>query len=183
MEPQLKRRIIGAVITLVAIALLVPAFLDHSRQEKVMANNVPEMPDIPAWAQSDNTERSRIELEQLASGEAEKSLLPAEKELPTEDEKSPIPKHQPGLDDNNNAVAWVVRVGAFSDRNNANSFRNQLRAKGFDAFTAELSSKKLTGVYVGPVLTKNAAEKLRGKLKNKLNASEPYPLLRWKPGQ
>ena len=183
MEPQLKRRIIGAVITLVAIALLIPAFLDRSRQETLMANTVPAMPEMPAWAQVDNSERTRIELEQLASGEAEQSLLPVEPELSSEDEASPLASHQTGLDANNNAVAWVIRVGAFADRNNANSFRTQLRENGFDAFTAELSDKKLTGVYVGPVLTKDAGEALRKKLKSNLKSAETYPLVRWQPGQ
>ena len=62
--------------------------------------------------------------------------------------------------------AWVVQVGSFSKRNNADVLTDKLRAAGYTAFVDQTSSdsESMYRVKVGPLLTRDKAETLRDKL-------------------
>jgi cell division septation protein DedD len=64
-------------------------------------------------------------------------------------------------------TAWVVQMGSFHNRDNAQRLANTLRAKGFKAFTREVKSS--TRVYVGPEFKQASAESLITKLQTAVN--------------
>jgi DedD protein len=47
-------------------------------------------------------------------------------------------------------IAWVVQMGSFKSKLNAERLTNSLRAKGYKAFTFETKSNGQTRVYIGP---------------------------------
>lgn len=62
-------------------------------------------------------------------------------------------------------AAWVVQLGAFKNKSNAQHLVNKLRAEGFKAFTHEVGST--LRVYVGPTADRPAARSLVAQLQHK----------------
>lgn len=60
-----------------------------------------------------------------------------------------------------NQAAWVVRVGSFSNQQNANALEAKLRQAGFATFTRNITNsagQSLTSVFVGPELRRERLE-------------------------
>jgi DedD protein len=66
-------------------------------------------------------------------------------------------------------AAWVVQIGSFKSKNNAENLTNALRAKGFKAFTFATKSNGQTRVYIGPEFKQSSALALAGKVQSDLN--------------
>jgi DedD protein len=62
--------------------------------------------------------------------------------------------------------AWVVQLGSFKKKINAERLTNNLRAKGYRAFVFETKRNQQTRVYVGPEFKRVAAASLKSKLQN-----------------
>lgn len=63
--------------------------------------------------------------------------------------------------------AWVIKMGTFGDKANADRLQTKLRQNGFDAFTRSIlnaQGKRLQRVYVGPEISLKNAKQLREKL-------------------
>ena len=67
--------------------------------------------------------------------------------------------------------AWVVQVGSFSERANAERLRNKLIKSGYRAFVMQsrANNRNVVRVRVGPELVRANADKLRAKLEKELN--------------
>jgi DedD protein len=66
-------------------------------------------------------------------------------------------------------TAWVIQLGSFKDKNNAERLTNSLRAKGYKAFTFETKSNGQTRVYVGPEVKQVAASTLASKIAQEMS--------------
>lgn len=67
-----------------------------------------------------------------------------------------------------NQAAWVVRVGSFSNSQNANALVTKLRQEGFATFTRNItnsSGQALTSVFVGPEIRRDKLEQGLPKLR------------------
>lgn len=64
-------------------------------------------------------------------------------------------------------AGWVVQMGSFHNKDNAQRLANTLRAKGYKAFTREVKSS--TRVYVGPEFKQASAESLADKIQHEMN--------------
>ncbi|MFK4751940.1 MULTISPECIES: SPOR domain-containing protein [Oceanospirillaceae] len=175
MEKHLNKRILGAVVTVVALAIAVPIVIDGSSQRLTIDQDMPPMPDMPDWAEVQNQQRIRIDLEQLASGEATAELAtPAVNTAEVDDPVPAVVKKQPErahLDETALPYAWVVQLGAFSSNENATSFRDNIRGQGFKAFS-RTDDDGLTRVFVGPELQQQQAEVLRTQLEKILKRKD-----------
>src|SRR5690554_7160411 len=85
MAPNLKRRVLGAFLTILVVVITLPVILDKTRHMEALPSDVPPMPEIPEWAEVKNEQRVRVELTDLASGEAAKALEPKQRQVVTED--------------------------------------------------------------------------------------------------
>ena len=67
--------------------------------------------------------------------------------------------------------AWIVQLGSFSSKKNAEQLNDKLRGKGFTAFVEPLKQKTGTiyRVRVGPELLRSDAEKIRDKIKQAMH--------------
>lgn len=180
MAQQLKQRILGALITLVALAAVLPVLLEKKQQLEPLVSQVPPMPEIPDWAQVDTEERVRNDLAALASGEAERELIPQDERVVSQDEPAPprLEGNRTGLDADRKAYAWALQIGAFAESKNANALRDSLRAKGYKAYTQEFPQENLTRVLVGPELELSTTKSLQAKLRKELGQQE-IPIKRW----
>ena len=184
MELHLKKRIVGALLTVTAVALVLPVVLDGSRHDESLLQDVPPRPELPDWAVVEDERRVRIELQQLASGDAEQALQQAVPEVVSQDAAVP-PRSQSDRtmpDEQGVPYAWTLQLGAFSDVNNANALRDQLRAKGYKAYTEAFPDGNLTRVYVGPELQRAAIETLQKKLQQELGQNDIH-IKRYQPGR
>lgn len=175
MAQNLKQRILGALLTLLVVALLLPIILDSKKSIEPFDTEVPAMPEQPDWAKVDNEAQVRQELEELASGQAEQALEPqssADVDESAAEVVSPVPEaqaqaqaqEQPSSAAPKAPTAWVLQTGAFSEVKNANALRDRLRSKGYKAFTQNLVNRKMTGVFVGPELKRDKLEQVQSKL-------------------
>lgn len=189
---NLKRRILGGFVTVLAIAVILPAVLDSSRYSDPLFAEAPPMPDVPDWAQVESPQRVRQELQELASGDATRAIEPAPVTVVEKDEPVPVAKPQAveqtpapvakTEDKNDFAQAWTLQLGAFSEAKNAYALRDQLRKKGYKAYTEELPNDKLTRVYVGPEIARENIETLQKKLQGEMGQSDIH-IKRWQPGR
>lgn len=67
-------------------------------------------------------------------------------------------------------TGWVVQVGSFADKDNAEKTLAKLRLNGYDSFVEEVrvGSKSLYRVRVGPEVKKERAESLNTQIANSL---------------
>ncbi len=65
------------------------------------------------------------------------------------------------------ADAWVIQVGAFSSKKNANGLRDRLNQAGYKAYTKQASG--LFKVYVGPEIRKYRLEQQKTKLEKQFS--------------
>ena len=160
LEQHLKRRLFGAVVTVIAIAIVLPIILNTQYLPPLKRSEIPERPGI-ALLKTD-TERAHIRqsLEQLASGETRRDMLLSEPAVVVADDApvNGVNDDQMALDKSNVPITWTLQVGAFGNIENANSYRDRLRSEGFKSYTLFFSSANITRVYVGPFLTRKEAE-------------------------
>lgn len=66
--------------------------------------------------------------------------------------------------------AWAIQLGSFSEKANANKLANNLKSKGFNAFTEpDKSRNNVHRVLVGPTRDRNTAEKMVAQLRSQSN--------------
>lgn len=174
MEDNLKKRLLGAFVIIFALVLVLPNLLDGDHRKNKLLSEIPQEPKKPDWVQEKDVKKVKVSLEKLKSGELEAMIkAPNPKEIVQSKEKvAGIASDRVGLDSNNTAVSWVLKVGAFKQHKNAYALRNKLRKNGFTAYTLKGDAADLERVYVGPMLQRAEAEKVVGQLKAKLAINE-----------
>jgi DedD protein len=171
MDRQLLERMIGAVVLLVAFVLIVPAILDGgdnagtpapepanatvaaeppTRQYEIRLDRPAESPPIPQPAIRDIEPAAGP----VDAGESESrdtsTVVPSSAPKPAAEPKvakAPTVKRPASLD-----AGWIVQLGSFSSRQNAQGLANRVRAQGFDSYLMPVarSGKTLYRVRVGP---------------------------------
>jgi DedD protein len=182
MEGNLNARVLGALVTVIAMALVLPNILDEKSLHDPLRTEIPPKPPTPDWIGEADSTRVRIELDALASGKFEKEITAPEPRVVKRDDPKRL--HDTGklgsLDQHGAAVAWTLQVGAFKTGKNAISFRDKLRAKGFKAYILKNGDGTLDRVYVGPMIQRTKAEKTKAKLLDEM-AIKGIRLQQYKP--
>lgn len=188
MHQRLKERLVGAAVLVVIAVIFIPMLLTGPIDSgSITKSNIPERPTekfnsklIPindslkpvvekdeSQASGGETQIVGIEKEVLLSKSDAKTTTEAKKDnnASTNIKKSPIDKivkdKQVGL------TAWVVQLGSFSSKVNADKLNLTLRKSGFPAFVEPLENKNETvyRVRVGPELLRADADALLKKIK------------------
>jgi len=175
-DEGLKKRLIGATVLVSLVVIFVPMLLQNEPviEKGIDSTNVPTRPD------GDFTSR-------ILPMESEQLSLPEERVTPLQPGDSPItgagtrPDKAAGQSPQSKApakavkprvglTAWIIQVGSFSKRENAEKLVNTLRKKEFSAFMeqAEISGKQVFRVRVGPVVDRGQAEKMLVELNREL---------------
>lgn len=164
MNQQLKQRLVGATILVALIVIFVPMLFEDSREEELIEQNIPEIP------------------QQLP----ESKVIPLEVDAPEpglEEELAPFNEPVPQADateDSPALTAWAIQVGSFARRENAAELEDRLRKAGFPAFVESIPGEQgnLFRVRVGPELEKARAERMRKQIEERLDIKcliVPYP--------
>lgn len=174
MQSHFKTRLLGAFITVLALAIALPTVLDRSRANRTLDASIPPMPLTGSWSDIEQERRVRIDLEQLASGEAERQIRAPEIAVAATNEPA-APRalsDRAHKDSDQVPYAWTLQLGAFSQRDNAHQLRDRLRAEGYKAYVQEMADDGLTRVYVGPELQRAKIEALQRELQRKLQQND-----------
>lgn len=175
-EQHLKKRILGAAITVLAIAIVLPIILNTQYLPPLQRAEFPARPGV-AIIKSDDERREIFDsLQRLESGEARRAISLPEPRVVTRDDEpiSGVDRAEMALDDNARPVSWTLQMGAFNQVRNAHGLRDQLRRQGFKAYTLVFPEQDITRVYVGPMLTRQDAEETRDKLTEEFGQSDIY---------
>jgi DedD protein len=160
MDERLKKRLVGAVVLVLAAVIFVPMLLDQGD-----ATHVP----APALVPSEPPEESSARVVPLQSPPAAADPVPAlplaqpaRSAQPEPRQAKPAPKTAPAPAEPAPATGFAVQLGSFSKAGNARGLRDNLIAKGYKAFVKRAGA--VTKVYVGPQSSRAEAQKVVEKL-------------------
>lgn len=187
MDEGLKRRLVGATVLVSLVVIFVPMLLEDEPviETGIYKTNIPPRPEqsfssdvLPADDQELATppvgHRPRIvpltppPAPQVTQKDAGSKAEPAAQEQVSEPaEATPAPvQPREGLS------AWVVQVGSFSKRENAEKLVQQIREMKYAAFMEQASVNQQTvfRVKVGPEIDHQLAEQMLSKLNKDLQS-------------
>lgn len=152
MEHGLKQRLIGATVLVSLAVIFIPMLIgeDSERSQEIQL----DIPKFPKHTESKILPLPEKKPEQLVTldlNAAKKSAVPLA--LPPAETTQ---KRVEGLQ------AWVVQVGSFSSRDNAEKFAKILQGDGHEAFVdeARVENKNTYKVLVGPEASRDKADQL-----------------------
>ncbi|WP_339842900.1 SPOR domain-containing protein [uncultured Halopseudomonas sp.] len=167
MDDKLKQRLIGALVLIIAAVVFLPMLL--SGQDETVRVEV-EVPEAPVMDESEIRAAAPIELPQPEPVPgipgSDETPVPETPQVPVETVSAPEPPQPevaaPAIVQGN----WVVQLGSFSSAANAESLRDTLVSQGYNAYTlsARVDGSDITRVFVGPLIDRAGAGKLRDEL-------------------
>lgn len=191
MNQGAKQRIVGTVALLALALIFLPIIFDGEGSYQVpVSSRIPETPIIsilPEPTQSrpviiGNVEQIGPEvaatvslIEEVTELVEDPSVAIATAE-PVSDfeitESAPIfTREVPQLSDAGLPQGWVVRLGSFSDSENASNLVTRLQDAGYKAYSRVMRSSQeaLTGVFVGPWLDRGQVNEYQQKLQEEFS--------------
>ena len=163
MEQPLKQRLIGATIIIALAVIFVPMLIGE--KPSVPETVTIEIPEPPA-----DIDSRILPLPEQANDVLAEVKINKKKVVIT---KPTIPS-PPKIAPVEGIKAWVVQVGSFSDKKNADALSATLIKAGFTAFVDPGTSKTgdIYRVKIGPELSKEKADKLAVVIKTKQKLSK-----------
>lgn len=154
MDDRLKKRLVGAVVLVLAAVVFVPMLLDQGG-----GSPRPVPGKIPAGTQEDPSARL-VPLAPLPDEPGPAAVEPAPRMEPEPAAERPAAKivKAPTPPKSAPTAGFAVQLGSFAKAANAEGLRDRLVARGYKAFVK--SAPSATRVYVGPQATRAEAEKV-----------------------
>ena len=188
LDKGLKQRIVGALVLVALAVIFLPMLFSREDELRQVTVDAPAMPDKPAMPE--------VALEPVVVPEpvAEDEVPPVEPVPQTPSEPiaalpqpavepqaqaqtkppaaTPAPaqaatKPASGLDANNLPVSWSVQLASLSSRAGAEKLQQTLRSGGYNAYIRSFDG--MNRVFVGPVIERAEADRLRDLLNRQQN--------------
>lgn len=157
MNNRFMQRLVGAIV-LVCLALILWPVVFSGPGNKAL-DKQSQIPPRPVFDEYTVPEPDRVVgVEPVATTPA---TIPAA--VPKQPTVEPESFPEPGLDDRQLPIAWVLQVASFSQQSNAKELMQTLQKSGYKAFTRDVGSKedRSTRVYIGPSLNKATLDRDR----------------------
>lgn len=171
LNENLKKRLVGAAVLISLVVIFVPMLVDD---DKVLKTSVSEI-EIPPWPE----QKSKVApapmppqqtqqvvetkpVEQKSVEQAKPAVQKAEVQT-----KPPVELKPQAVKKAVELSAWVVQVGSFSSKQNADKLVQDLRKKDLPAYleTVVIDGKKIYRVRIGPDLEEKTAKKFLKRIK------------------
>ena len=190
MNQGAKQRIVGTAVLLALALIFLPIIFDgEGSYQAPVSSRIPEAPIIsilPEPTQSRPIIVGNVEtiepdtsaavslIEEVAELAEEPSVAIATQETVNDVEITDAPifsREVPQLSDEGLPQGWVVRLGSFSDSENASNLVTRLQDAGYKAYSRVMRSSQeaLTGVFVGPWLDRGQVNEYQQKLQEEFN--------------
>ena len=175
MERKLQQRVVGILVLAAAVLLIAPVLFDAEGRIPVQITQIPPKPKMPdlanppgALAALESKGETRVAVaNEAASAQPVEATQPVVAEPPAS-----APIAVPASSSATQSRLWSVQVASFREIDKANVLRDQLRAAEFETYIRKklLSDGTIfTQVFVGPVPTKQVANRLNGLVKTKFS--------------
>jgi len=177
-----KQRIVGGLVLVALGAIVIPFLLDmHQEDQWWGKGNIPKKPEdgfvtrvlpLQEWSQQAQSELKQAGAQLDGAAAAIKDQAEAPPAARPEAHQAPkvasTPSASPAA--TADAEAWVVQLGSFANRKNAEDLHQRLRQKGYRAFVDQLQQggRTVYRVRIGPEQQRTAAESLRDRLEHDL---------------
>ena len=147
---------VGAAVLIALGVIFIPALLDGAGDEKKYPP-IPHAPPAPEMPEPIALNTTPIVLKSSQSV--------ADSEEPVNQKTEPVTA---GVD-TGDLSAWVVQLGSFTDKNNAQELIKTLRKDGYTAYIEELNSSGSIShrVRIGPEMTRKKADHIRQRIAKK----------------
>jgi len=172
-EPNIKYRVTGAMVLIALAVIFLPLILDGQKKNQSLDSSIPEKPisgEIILIKVDDIESSEKSEANEATTD----TPIIAEKVLPLEIEtlpksKTPDIKKETITNEvadqrpdrpNYKSTAFVIQLGSFSNKGNAQTVVDKLKSAGYKAYLKESNSKGkiLNRVLVGPEIKRDQAE-------------------------
>ncbi|BCG63710.1 MAG: DedD protein [Methyloprofundus sp.] len=156
MNEILKQRIVGATVITALAAIFVPMLFDNPVSDADNYTNELSLPTEP-----ENNMQTLLETIPKSQQEVLSRPVPATVKIQSEMIKQSIKE--------TDLKSWVIQVGSFSQKQNAQDFRDKLRKNNFTAYVDSITNNKGTTLYrlrVGPEIDKKRALKAKQQLES-----------------
>lgn len=170
LDEPLKKRLIGAAVLVSLVVIFVPMLIEDRSPDSEVGLRLPELPAEPPQPPPFESKLLGDEVPApqplpplVAASEPESAIEAEESADPVAVAPSPAPVEPPI-----NLKAWVIRVGTFRNRENAERLVVKLREAGFDTLDPEKIDRQgevLYRVHVGPQADRQRALNLLPKVK------------------
>jgi len=183
-----KQRIVGTVVLLALALIFLPIIFDgEGSYQAPVSSRIPETPIIsilPEPIQSRPVILGNVETEvATAVSLIEEATEPVEEPSVARATEEPVSdveitestavfsREVPQLSDAGLPQGWVVRLGSFSDAENASNLVTRLQDAGYKAYSRVMRSSQetLTGVFVGPWLDRGQVREYQQKLQEEFS--------------
>lgn len=161
-----KQRIVGVVVLLALALVLLPIIFDgQGSYQGAVTSRIPDVPNIPLLEEPiqtrplviANTDAININTRNPPAAKAvnEEPAQADQKdnfEVLVSTSEPVFIREAPNLTATGLPAGWSVRLGSFSNSENATNLVQKLRAGGYKAYTRSIQSEEgaLIGVFVGP---------------------------------
>ncbi len=187
MDETLKKRLVGATVLVSLVVIFVPMLLDDEPMvdSGITETNIPPKPAHDFSSRVIPAEDEELAIPPLthrpeivpltppptpaAVAETPKPAEPAVPAAPVVAEKKVEPSVQPPpaekpqpVQPREGLAAWVIQVGSFSNRENAEKLVETIRKMKYDTFMeqADVDGKTLYRVMVGPEVERKLADQM-----------------------
>ncbi|MCP8466607.1 SPOR domain-containing protein [Pseudomonas sp. ZM23] len=196
LDKGLKQRVVGALVLLALAVIFLPMLFSREDEMRQVVVEAPVMPKPPAMP---SVEVQPTEVPEPQADEADTAVQPEVAPAPAVPAapvasapvqaapqpvapapKPVVPAQQASaapaapapaqrLDANNLPVSWSVQLASLSNRARADELQKSLRSQGYNAYVRSFDG--MNRVFVGPVVERAEAERLRDQLgkQQKLN--------------
>ncbi|WP_300651734.1 SPOR domain-containing protein [Pseudomonas sp.] len=179
LDKGLKQRIVGALVLVALAVIFLPMLLSREDELQRVVVDAPTMPQAPAMPQIEMqpviVPEPEVLSEDLPSDEpvaevqAPVAVTPVLAPEPEPVLTPPAPVSAPAqapasrLDANSLPVSWSVQLASLSSRAGAETLQKTLRSQGYNAYIRQVDG--MNRVFVGPVIERTEANRLREQLK------------------
>lgn len=180
MDEGLKKRLVGATVLVSLVVIFVPMLLEDEPvvETGIYKTNIPPKPARDFSSRVIPTEDEQLAIPpashrpQIVPLQPPPAPVVVEKPepAPSPSTTEPAAPASPVVEPREGLTAWVIQVGSFSSRDNAEKLVQQIRDLKYAAFMeqADVDGKTVYRVKVGPEVDRKLADKMLSSLNNDL---------------
>jgi DedD protein len=166
-DKSLKHRIVGALVLVALAVIFVPMLFTRPDEVRQVVVDAPPMPPTPAMPPVELQPVVIPEPEPLPETEVAVQDTQPAPEVALGPEQAPAAAPASRLDANSLPISWSVQLASLSSRSSAEELQKSLRSKGYNAYVRTFEG--MNRVFVGPVLERAEADRLRDQIKRQQN--------------
>lgn len=162
MQPRTRERLVGMMLLVLLAAILSPFIFRSPEEVRVALDmDIPEAPEVELPSLDPVVTERELEQARDDIDEAHEQVVEVAEENPDREPLDMASDKQPAV-----PSGWVVQVGSFASEQAARDLDTRLRKEDYNAYVrrVEQDGDVLYRVFVGPELSRTAADRLRDRL-------------------